>query len=49
MCLYLGNRDIHLKRFTDEKEAAEFAQLAMKHKADFVDRQQFLKLLEEKY
>ena len=48
VCLYLGNREIHLKRFADEKEAAEFAQLAMKHKTEFVDRQQFLKLLEEK-
>lgn len=48
VCLYLNNRDIYLKKFTDEKEAAEFAQLAMKYKAEFVDRQQFLKLLEEK-
>jgi hypothetical protein len=46
--LYLDNRDIYLKRVTDEKEAAEFAQLAMKYKAEFVNRQQFLKLLEEK-
>lgn len=46
--LYLDNRDIYLKRCPDEKEAAEFAQLAMKYKAEFVDRQQFLKLLEEK-
>lgn len=49
VCLYLGHRDTYLKRFADEEEAAEFAQLAMKHRTEFVDRQQFLKLLKEKY
>lgn len=44
----LSGKQLYLCQLTDEKEAAEFAKLAMKHKAEFVDRQQFLKLLKEK-